>query len=234
MWSPPRLRSTFRSTKASPGWTVWSSWRSRAVSVAAQPATPIAGGVWILPTGATGAVWAGQPAGVMMRFEAGAWEALAPAEGVLAWVKDENQVVAYDGVAWAPLSASFKALTAAASPGLANTRLEILEQEVTVLGRLDLDRLSSSRPGHRAGGLDPHHGRGHRGDLVQLRRLRARRKFGGSLGVAKNASNVGVIGPTAYYADTPVLLTAVGGELHGGKVRVAIHLLRFDAPAAVA
>jgi hypothetical protein len=40
-------------------------------------------------------------------------------------------------------------------------------------------------------------------------------KFGGSLGVAKNSSNVGVIGPTAYYADTPVLLTAVGGELHG-------------------
>ena len=34
-------------------------------------------------------------------------------------------------------------------------------------------------------------------------------KFGGALGVAKNASNVGVVGPTAYYADTPVVLTAV-------------------------
>ena len=58
-------------------------------------------------------------------------------------------------------------------------------------------------------------------------------KFGGALGVAKNASNVGVVGPTAYYADTPVVLTAVGGSFVGGKVRVAIHVLRFDAPAAV-
>jgi len=59
-------------------------------------------------------------------------------------------------------------------------------------------------------------------------------KFGSSLGVAKNASNVGVVGPTAYYADTPVVITAAGGSFTGGKVRVAIHLERFDAPAAVA
>jgi len=58
-------------------------------------------------------------------------------------------------------------------------------------------------------------------------------KFGGSLGVAKNASNVGVVGPTAYYADTPVLLTSAGGNFTGGKVRVAVHLLRFDAPASL-
>ncbi len=53
------------------------------------------------------------------------------------------------------------------------------------------------------------------------------------LGVAKNASNVGVIGPTAYYADTPVVITAAGGAFTGGKVRVSIHAMRFDAPAAV-
>jgi hypothetical protein len=58
-------------------------------------------------------------------------------------------------------------------------------------------------------------------------------KFGSSLGVAKNASNIGVIGPTAYYADTPVVITAAGGGFTGGKVRVAIHLMRFDAAAAV-
>jgi hypothetical protein len=201
---------------------------------AAQPVTPIAGGVWILPTGAAGAVWAGQPAGVMMRFEAGAWEALAPAEGVLAWVKDENQVVAYDGVAWAPLSASFKALTAAASPGLANTRLEIREEETTVLGATTSTAIViparaivlavSTRTTVAVTGATSYNC-GVSGEAS---------KFGGSLGVAKNASNVGVIGPTAYYADTPVLLTAVGANFTAGKVRVAMHLLRFDAPAAVA
>lgn len=203
-------------------------------SVSAQPASPAAGGVWILPAGSTGAAWTGQAAGILMRFEAGAWEALLPAEGVLAWVKDENQVVAFDGAAWTPLSATFRATTAAASPSLANTRLEILEQEVTVTGaatattilipnRAIVLAVSTRTTAAMTGAAS--YNCGVSGDAS---------KFGGSLGVAKNSSNVGVVGPTAYYADTPVLLTAVGGNFVSGKVRVAIHLLRFDAPAAVA
>ena len=38
-------------------------------SVSAQPTGPAAGGVWILPASATGAAWAGQPAGGLMRFD---------------------------------------------------------------------------------------------------------------------------------------------------------------------
>jgi hypothetical protein len=203
-------------------------------SVSAQPASPVAGGVWVLPVGPTGAAWTGQAAGTLMRFEAGAWEALAPAEGVLAWVKDENQVVAFDGAAWTPLSATFRATTAATSPGLANTRLEILEQEVTVTGAATATSIVipnraivlavSTRTTAAVTGAASYNC-GVSGDAS---------KFGGALGVAKNSSNVGVVGPTAYYADTPVLLTAVGGNFVTGKVRVAIHLLRFDAPAAVA
>jgi hypothetical protein len=205
---------------------------SRAVS--AQPAGPTNGGVWIVPTGATGAVWASQPLGTLMRFDAGAWEALAPAEGVLAWVKDENQMVAFDGAAWTPLSATFRSLTAAASPALATTRLEILEQEVTVSGASTATSIAipsraivlavSTRTTVAVTGAASYNC-GIAGDAS---------KFGGSLGVAKNANNVGVIGPTAFYSDTPVLLTAVGGSFVAGKVRVAIHVLRFDAPAAVA
>jgi hypothetical protein len=203
-------------------------------AVAAQPASPVAGEVWILPASATGAAWAGQAAGTLMRFEAGAWEALAPAEGVLAWVKDENQIVAFDGAAWVPLSATFRGLTAAQTPNLATTRLEILEQEVTVSGASTATTIAipnravvlavSTRTTVAVTGAASYNC-GVSGDTS---------KFGGSLGVAKNSSNVGVIGPTAYYADTPVLLTAVGANFTGGKVRVAIHVLRFDAPASVA
>jgi hypothetical protein len=203
-------------------------------SVAAQPSSPAAGGVWILPAGATGAAWTGQTAGTLMRFEAGAWEALVPAEGLLAWVKDENQMVAFDGAAWTPLSTTFRGTTAAASPGLANTRLEILEQEVTVLGASTATSIVipsraivlavSTRTTVAVTGAASYNC-GVSGDAS---------KFGGSLGVAKNSSNIGVIGPTAFYADTPVVLTAVGGNFVTGKVRVAIHLLRFDAPAPVA
>ncbi|ATC25372.1 DUF2793 domain-containing protein [Caulobacter vibrioides] len=202
-------------------------------ALAAQPVTPVAGGVWILPTAATGAAWGGLAAGTLMRFEAGAWEALAPAEGVLAWVKDENQVVAFDGAAWTPLSATFRSTIAATSPGLANTRLEILEQEVTLSGASTATTIVipnraivlavSTRTTVAITGAASYNC-GVAGEAS---------KFGGALGVAKNASNVGVIGPTAFYADTPVVLTAVGGAFVGGKVRVAIHVMRFDAPQAV-
>lgn len=56
-------------------------------------------------------------------------------------------------------------------------------------------------------------------------------KFGGSLGVAAGSSNIGVIGPTAFYADTPIRLTANGGSFTGGAVRIAIHYLTCGAPA---
>lgn len=203
-------------------------------AVAAQPASPVAGGVWILPASATGAAWAGQPVGTLMRFEAGAWEPLIPAEGVLAWVKDENQIVAFDGAAWTPLSATFRSLTAAATPNLATTRLEILEQEVTLSGASTATSIAipnraivlavSTRTTVAVTGATSYNC-GVAGEAS---------KFGGSLGVAKNSNNIGVVGPTAYYADTPVILTAVGGNFVGGKVRVAIHVMRFDAPAAVA
>lgn len=202
-------------------------------SVTTQPASPAAGGVWILPAGATGPAWAGQSAGTLMRFEAGAWEPLAPAEGVLAWVKDENQMVAFDGAAWTPLSATFRSLTAAASPNLATTRLEILEQEVTLSGastgtsivipnRAIVLAVSTRTTAAITGATA--YNCGVSGEAS---------KFGGSLGVAKNSSNIGVVGPTAYYVDTPVVLTAIGGNFVGGKVRVAIHVMRFDAPASV-
>ena len=78
-----------------------------------------------------------------MRFEAGAWEALAPSEGVLAWLKDENQMVVHDGAAWVLLSTSFKSTTVATSPGLANTRLEIREEEKTYTVKLVIPTLNA-------------------------------------------------------------------------------------------
>ena len=55
-------------------------------------------------------------------------------------------------------------------------------------------------------------------------------KFGGSLGVASGSTNVGVIGPQAFYAPTPIVLTANGGNFTGGDVRIAIQYLLPTAP----
>jgi len=55
-------------------------------------------------------------------------------------------------------------------------------------------------------------------------------KFGGSLGIAAGSANVGVIGPQAFYAPTPIVITANGGIFTGGAVVVAIQYLLPSAP----
>lgn len=48
--------------------------------------------------------------------------------------------------------------------------------------------------------------------------------------MAAGSQNRGVIGPTAFYSDTPVVLTANGGDFTGGSVRIAIHCVLVGAP----
>ena len=57
-------------------------------------------------------------------------------------------------------------------------------------------------------------------------------KFGDLLGIALGSTNVGVIGPTAYYADTKVRVTANGGSFTAGKVRLIAYFLEMAAPAS--
>ena len=44
-------------------------------------------------------------------------------------------------------------------------------------------------------------------------------------------ADIGVIGPQAFYADTPIVLTARGGSFTGGSVRIAIHYLTLGGPS---
>lgn len=56
--------------------------------------------------------------------------------------------------------------------------------------------------------------------------------FGAALGVAAGSANLGLIGPNPFYADTPVLYTAAGGNFTGGTVRMTIHYLLPNAAAS--
>ncbi len=58
-------------------------------------------------------------------------------------------------------------------------------------------------------------------------------QFGGSLGIALGSNNIGVIGPTAFYANTPIRVTAAGGNFTAGRVRVVLYALAFNAPISV-
>jgi hypothetical protein len=68
--------------------------------LADPPADPANGARFIVGAGAGGA-WAGQAGHVATRQD-GAWAFFAPREGWLAWVADEDVLVAFDGEAWVP------------------------------------------------------------------------------------------------------------------------------------
>lgn len=191
------------------------------VTETAPPSDPPEGGRWFVPAGATGA-FAGR-AGSIAAFEAGAFDFLAPAAGFLAFIRDEARLALFDGGAWvSPL---------AASPARAAIEARVVEADVALSGAY----VETVAIPDRAIVLG-----------VSARTLAAvtgassydcgiagePSKFGGSLGAAAGSTNSGVIGPTAFYAATPLRLTANGGAFTGGSVRVALHYLACPAPGA--
>ena len=49
--------------------------------------------------------------------------------------------------------------------------------------------------------------------------------FGSGLPLAAGSTNYGLIGPTAFYASTPIILTATGGSFSAGAVRLSVNYL---------
>ena len=70
--------------------------------LAAPPVTPADGVRYIVAAAPSGA-WAGR-SGAVAAYQDGAWTFYSPREGWLAWVADENVLVAYDGIVWAAAS----------------------------------------------------------------------------------------------------------------------------------
>lgn len=190
-------------------------------SLTAPPASPTDGERWVVPAaGATGD-WTGKANRIAARID-GAWTFLAPIAGWTAWVADEGLSLVFDGAIWGH---------GARSPHGASTGFVVIEEEVAVAGASTATSIAipnraivlavSTRTTQAVTGASAYDC-GVSGETS---------KFGGSLGAAVGSTNIGVIGPTAFYANTPVVLTAVGGNFTGGKVRVAIHMLAFTAPS---
>jgi hypothetical protein len=57
-------------------------------------------------------------------------------------------------------------------------------------------------------------------------------QFGNSLSVSGGSINYGLIGPTAFYVSTPLIITATAGSFTGGAVRLSIHYLFAGAPTS--
>ncbi len=204
-------------------------------NLATPPGSPAEGARYIVATGATGA-WSGW-AGDIALWSDGAWVRLPARTGWVVWVQDESRVVVRIGSVWTPLDEAMGLLAQAGSVDVAlgalggTTGMAVLEQTLSALSGASVtstieipDRSIvlgvSTRTVTTITGATSYDC-GISGETG---------KFGGSLGVAAGSTNVGVIGAQAFYADTPIVLTANGSNFTGGSVRIAIHYLTLGVP----
>jgi len=186
------------------------------------PGSPVEGTCYIPAAGATGA-WSGWD-GQIAAFSGGGWVRIAPVSGLKAWVKAERLTVTYEDNVWR----DGIALTAHGG----RVTLRAKEEELALVGAFAEtadaafipDRAIvlgvSSRTTLAITGATSY-GVGIAGNTTQ---------FGNLLGTAPDSTNVGVIGPNAFYADTRVRVTANGGNFTAGKVRLVVYFLEMSAP----
>ncbi|MQT12314.1 DUF2793 domain-containing protein [Segnochrobactrum spirostomi] len=195
--------------------------RIASVSLGAPPSAA-EGDLYGVPSGAGGA-WSGA-AGQLALRSGGDWVFLPAGDGMIAFIADEGRIAVRHGEDW---------VTAlAVSPHGAATLHQVIEGDVDLLGdatdggALIPERaivLAVTTRTLTAVTGAPAYDCGIAGEPA---------KFGGGLGAAAGSTNAGVIGPTAFYAPTPVRLSATTGSFTGGRVRYAIHCLRPTIPAA--
>ncbi len=188
----------------------------------APPVSPSAGDRYIVGASATGA-WAGKDDSIAYYFNGG-WRFITPGEGLFQWVIDENLLYVYQSGTWGQF------VEGVVSPNGATTGLSVIEEELTLSGSFKVSTITipnraivlgvSTRTTQAITGASSYDC-GVSGES---------NKFGGSLSIALNSTNSGVIGPTAYYTPTPVRITANGSNFTGGKVRIAIHYITCGVP----
>lgn len=199
--------------------------------LAAPPGAPAEGDCWIVAAGATGE-WAGWDGDVAMWVD-GAWFRLKARTGWRAWAIDEGQLLVRTAAGWTALGGGGPAATVdvAVGPNGGTTGMAVAEElldglagasvasTIVIPSRTILLGVSTRTVTAITGAAS--YDCGIAGEP---------NKFGGSLGAAAGSTNLGVIGPSAFYSDTPVRLTANGGDFTGGAVRIGIHYLTVGVP----
>lgn len=193
------------------------------------PGSPAEGERYIIAAGATGA-WATHDAQITS-YTDGLWQFYQPKSGWVAWVEDEEMQYIFKNSVWQEIgSASAQSPVKVSSASGATTELLVIEEELTLNGATTDSTIVipdrsvvlgvSTRTTENITGAASYDC-GISGEVA---------KFGGSLSLSVNATNSGVIGPTAFYTDTSVRLSANGGSFTGGKVRIAIHYILCGVP----
>ncbi|HEU0220827.1 MAG TPA: DUF2793 domain-containing protein [Paracoccaceae bacterium] len=203
--------------------------RLRVVSagLAMPPLSANEGACYLVANTATGD-WAGH-AGQVAIWINGGWSFAAPWRGWTAFDEASGVTLLFDGAEWI-------ADAAAASTGGAATLLRVVEFDHVVTAGTGSTTLAaipgqSQVTGVSARVIVPITGTATGWSLGVAG---ATNRYGSGLGLAQDSYALGLSGtPVTYYADTPLVLTAEGGEFAAGAVRIALHLTAIRPPRAV-
>lgn len=193
-------------------------------SVSVPPGTAQEGDVYLIPAGATSA-WSGHSGEVAFWLNGG-WEFATPREGWIAFDRASRQHLTWRTGTWTPLAA-------ARSANGAETRQVVEEFVDTIAAGPQFSGNARIRTNALVLCVTARVVQAITGTLStwSLGVSGATSRYGSGLGIAAGSFALGVTGsPVAYYTDTPVVFTAVGGAFGSGQVRTAVHYLAFSPP----
>jgi Protein of unknown function (DUF2793) len=195
---------------------------SRALT--APPGSPAEGACYIPATGASG-TWSGWD-GEIALYSGGGWLRIVPVSGLKAWVRAERATVTYEDGVWR----DGVALTVSGG----RVALRAKEEELTLSGAFVETADSAFIPDRAIMlGVASRTTEAITGATsYAVGTAASTTQFGDLLNIALDSTNVGVIGPAGFYADTPVRVTANGGSFSAGKVRLVVYFLEMSAPTA--
>jgi hypothetical protein len=190
-----------------------------------SPPTSTLGEVYLVPDAALGD-WTGQDGALAFAVGNG-WDFIPPQAGWRIWVADESKWISFGVSGWLDGAIA----TTQSGAGL---RIEVLEFDNDFVGAATEIQTTAIIPagsvvfavtGRVLDGFD--------GSLSNwsLGVTGSSDRYGSGLGTATAAYVRGLTGqPQSYYSDTPLVLTANGGDFGSGEIRLAIHLMHFELP----
>lgn len=193
------------------------------VGLNTPPGSPTVGQCWVVGGSPTGA-WAGKAGQIAQAVDGGGWFFVVPFKRLRLWNETADEYYIYDGAAWMPeglllketgeyLRVEHKTEDVTVSSGaFKDTTIQIPDRGLLLCVNV---RVLTAITGATSFGC------GVAGDTT---------KFGNFLGIAVDSTNIGLIGPTAYYANTSIRLTANGGNFTGGVIRTTMQYLKPRGP----
>lgn len=187
------------------------------------PAGPLEGQRYIVSDTPSGD-WSQQAVDIAA-YQDGSWHFHTPREGWQVWVEDEQCMVVFTQGGWTNLIAQPPAPQYGSTTGLETVEDELnlsggfMQANIQIPDRSIVLAVSVRVVTEITGAT-----------AFEVGTAAETTKFGGMLGTNPGDTNIGVIGPTAYYANTPLRITAIGGEFLEGTVHLALHIIKCGPP----